>query len=96
VPSGRASRLSPAEALAGFEALLDEAARAMPSWRLPEVDAEWQACLDALVESARRAERLRLGPAPEGYEQLAPVLDEVLEPLEAFAAADNRYRSLGL
>jgi len=96
VPSGRASRLPLAEALAGFEALLDEATGAMPSWRMPDVEAEWEACRAALDESARRSERLRLGSVPDGYEQLAPVLEELIEPLDVFAAAAGRYRSLGL
>ena len=96
VPSGRASRLPLAEAVAGFEGLLDEATRAMPAWRLPEVEAEWHACEEALRESARRAERLRLSSALDGYEQLAPVLEGLIEPLGEFDRAADRYRALGL
>jgi len=96
VPSGRASRLPLAEALAGFEGLLDEAAGVMPSWRISEVETEWQSCEEALGESAGRAERLRLGSAPDGYEQLAPVLEGLIEPLAAFERAADRYRALGL
>ncbi len=95
VPSGRAPRLPLAEALAGFELGLRQAESDMPGWRRPEVEPEWQACRGALLESARRAERLRLEEAPEGYGELAPVLDELLDPLEAFGAAARRLRALG-
>lgn len=85
-----------ADALAGFEEHLLGATRAMPAWRTAEVEEVWQLCAAGLRESSRRAEALRLGEAPSGYEQLYTVLAELMEPLEAFAAAAARFRGLGV
>jgi hypothetical protein len=83
-----------AEGLAGFEINLREAEGAMPDWRAPEVETTWQLCMEALMESFRRAEALRLGEAPVGYEHLYAVLGDLMEPLEAFAAAAGSFRKL--
>jgi hypothetical protein len=95
VPSGRAPRLPLAEALAGFESGIAEAQAEMGGWRIASLEAEWEACSNALREAAGRADRLRRGGGPEAYEQLAPVLDELLDPLGAFAEAGRRFRELG-
>jgi hypothetical protein len=96
VPRGRAPLLPLAEALAAFEAGLERARAHMAGWRHPEVEAEWLACRSALAEAASGAERLRLRESPRGYEELAPLLDEVLAPLHAFDAAAERLRDLGV
>jgi hypothetical protein len=95
VPSGRAPRLPLAEALAAFEAGLRDARDGLDAWRGPQMEAEWRECDLAIAESLRRAERLRLAGAPDGYEQLAPILDDLLEPLSALGRADLRVRALG-
>jgi hypothetical protein len=95
-PGGRSTGIPLAEALSGFEEGLREAARRMAEWREVEVEEVWGACSAAVEESARRAERLRLGEAPEGYEQLYGSLADLMDPLEPFAAALRRFRSLGL
>lgn len=94
VPSGRAARLPLAEALAGFESALREAMDAMGSWHRPEVAEQWEACRRALDVSTGRAERLRTEAAPGSYEELAPILADVLRPLEAFGAAAARFHEL--
>ena len=96
IPSGRGARLPLAEALSGFELLLREAADGMPAWSRPEVMVEWRSCGQALEEAGRRAERLRLEPPPPGYEELAPALGELLEPLGAFDVAADRFREVGV
>jgi hypothetical protein len=96
VPRGRAALLPLAEALAAFEDGLERARAPVAGWRRPEVEAEWQACRSALAEAASGAERLRLRDSPQGYEELAPLLDEVLAPLHAFDAAAERFRDLGV
>jgi hypothetical protein len=80
-----------AEALAGFEALLAEAREEMSAWRVASMDAEWVACLAAIDEAAERAERLRLDQTPRGYEELYGTLADILEPLDAFARARDRF-----
>jgi hypothetical protein len=93
-PGGRVQGLPLAEALAGFEEYLRKAGQAMPPWRTDGMEESWQLCMAGLEESFRRADALRLGDAPSGYEQLYTVLADLMEPLDAFAAALSRYRGL--
>ena len=84
-----------AEALWRFESGLEEARNRMHRWRTSDTEEVWTACLTGLEESAQGAEELRLGDPPEGYEALYARLADLLEPLEAFAAAARRFRDLG-
>ena len=95
-PGGRSAGTPLAEALSGFEVGLRAAAGAMADWRVAELDDAWAACSAGLDESLRRAERLRLGEAPDGYEQLYGSLADLMDPLESFALALQRFRSVGL
>jgi hypothetical protein len=95
-PTGRRAGRPLAEAIMGFESGLRQAREQMPGWREPSVFGEWGECLSALEEAGRRAERLRLGATPDGYEKLYGALGELLEPLEAFAKARGRFRQLGV
>ena len=94
-PGGRAPGVPLAQALAEFELGLAEVARVMPAWRTTEVEDVWLGCSAALREASRRGEALRLGEPPEAYEQLYGVLGDLMEPLEAFAFALDRFRDLG-
>jgi hypothetical protein len=95
-PGGRSTGIPLAEALAGFEEGLREASSAMADWRVAEVEEVWSVCSAAVAESAKRAERLRLGDVPDGYEHLYGALADLMDPLEAFAAPLRRFRSIGL
>jgi hypothetical protein len=94
VRAGRAEGVPLAEGLAFFEAGVGEAGGSMAAWRGPEVESEWTGCLEALAESGRRAERLRLEGSPAIYEELIAEIAHLLDPLEAFAAAGARFRGL--
>jgi hypothetical protein len=67
----------------------------MSIWRTGGLESEWLACRSALDLAMSAAEGLRLRESPQGYEELAPLLDEVLEPLEAFDAVAGRLRRPG-
>jgi hypothetical protein len=95
IPSGRAPRVPLAEALAGFERVIGEARAGMEHWLAEEVRAEWTACDEALDGVAERAERFRLEATTDSYEEIVPLLDGMLDPLEAFDVAASRFRSLG-
>jgi len=86
-PRGRPSPVPLAEALAGFESALAEAAEDVAE--LPAIASEhataWAACAEGIAEAQRRAERLRLEANPEGYEALIREFDRLLEPLDAVA-----------
>ena len=95
-PRRRTPGVPLAQALAEFEQGLARASASMRRWRLPVVDEPWAGCWSALGESAQRAEALRLGDAPGGYEELYRTLADLMEPLDhAFETALHRFRELG-
>jgi hypothetical protein len=67
----------------------------MPTWRHPDLEDEWRAGDASIRESLERARQLREDP-PDlgGIEGLIWAVDRLLEPLEAFEAAAERFRTL--
>jgi hypothetical protein len=83
------------DALAAFEDGLERAASLMPAWRRPETQEVWERCgsgLDVALALAHRARE----EAPDviGFEGLLGLVEELLDPLEPFAAAEERFRAL--
>lgn len=80
------------DAILAFETQLAAAQEAMPGWRRPEVEEQWQACAAGLAEALARARRFRDEP-PElaGFEGLVWAVGELLGPLEPFEAAAERF-----
>ena len=95
VPSTRSAGTPLAEGILELEDRLNTAQTLMPAWRHPELEQEWRACDEGIRESLDRARRLREDP-PElaGFEGLIWAVDQLLEPLEAFEAAADRFRTL--
>ena len=95
VPSTRSAGTPLAEGILELELRLVAAQELMPTWRRPELEAEWLACDAGIRESLERARRLRVDP-PElgGFEGLIWAIDQLLAPLEAFEAAAERFRTL--
>ena len=95
VPSTRSAGMPLAEGILELEQRLAAAQKLMPAWRHPDLEDEWLACDTAIRESLDRARRLREDP-PElgGFEGLIWAVDHLLEPLEAFEAAADRFRTL--
>jgi hypothetical protein len=95
VPSTRSAGTPLAEGIHEFERRLAAARELMPRWRHAPLDGEWRACDEGIGESLGRARRLREDP-PElaGFEGLIWAIDHLLEPLEAFEAAADRFRTL--
>jgi hypothetical protein len=95
VPSTRSAGTPLAEGILELEGRLAAARTLMPTWRHPAVKDEWRACDHGIGESLERARRLREDP-PElaGFEGLIWAVDRILEPLEAFEAAAERFRTL--
>ncbi len=84
-----------AEVLLEFEEGLRAATAGMDGWRVPELEQEWLACDAALRRSLERAERLRVeAPDPGGFEGLVGLLSDLLDPLDAFERAAERFRAL--
>jgi hypothetical protein len=95
VPSTRSAGTPLAEGILELEGRLTTARTLMPAWRHPVLEQEWRACDEGIRESLDRARRLREDP-PElaGFEGLIWAVDQLLEPLEAFEAAAERFRTL--
>ena len=92
IPSPRGVAQVPlAEALLRFEEDLRAALVGMGDRDGSEVEDQWRACLEALEESLRRAERLRLEAPALDYEGLVQELAELIDPLEAFADAASLF-----
>jgi hypothetical protein len=95
VPSTRAPGTPLADAILELERRLAAAHVLMPTWRHPDLEDQWRACDEGIRESLVRARLLREDP-PElgGFEGLIWAVDRLLEPLEAFEAAAERFRTL--
>ena len=95
VPSTRSAGTPLAEGILELEQRLVVAQELMPRWHHPELEDQWRACDDGIRESLERARRLREDPpALGGFEGLVWAVDQLLEPLEAFEAAAERFRTL--
>jgi hypothetical protein len=71
------------------------AQRLMPAWRCKDLDGEWQACDRGLRQAVDRAERLLAAAEdPVGFEGLLGAVERLMDPLEPFAAAAERFRGL--
>ncbi len=95
VPGSRAPGRPLAEAMLAFQDGLRAAGTAMDRWRAPEVEREWLEASAGLHASLAIAERLRIqGAEPVGFEALIGSIGDMLEPLDAFGNALERFRSL--
>lgn len=83
------------DAIADYEAHLERARGLMPSWRHAELETEWRACVRGLGDALALARRLR-EEAPElgGFEGLLGAVESLMDPLDPFEAAAERFREL--
>lgn len=83
------------DALEEFVARVTRARNAMPAWRRPELEDEWSACRDGLAIALNRAtELLADGYQAAGFGSLVGLVERLLDPLEPFAHAEDRFTSL--
>jgi hypothetical protein len=95
VPTTRLPGRPFADVLAEFESLLREVEPAMAGWHATALEQEWSACSRRLHDALALAERVRLGATtPDGFEGLIGTIGDLLAPLDAFAAAAERFRDL--
>jgi hypothetical protein len=79
-PSTRFAGRPLPDALLEFEELLRSAQAGMEGWRVPEAQKEWERCAEGLAFA--------------GFETLIGTIDSLIAPLDAFVAAEERFRSL--
>jgi len=95
VPGTRLPGRPLAETLLQFEEGLREVAGGMDAWRAPEVEEVWLGASAGLAEARALAERVRVEASPPvGFEGLIGLIGDLLAPLEAFAAAEERFGEL--
>jgi hypothetical protein len=95
VPGTRLPGRPLAETLLGFEDGLREVAAGMDAWRESEVEEVWLGASAGLNEARELAARVRIeAPPPVGFEGLIGLIGDLLAPLEAFAAAEERFGEL--
>jgi len=83
------------DALHEFRAGIARAGAGMDAWRRPEVEAEWLACAAGLELAADRAAALAgREDDPAGFEGLLWTVQELIEPLDPFVNAAERFRGL--
>ena len=83
------------DALSEFTDRLERAGLAMPGWRRPQTEEAWTACAAGIDEALGHARRLR-EDAPDlgGFEGLIWAVESLLDPLDPFREAAERFRSL--
>ena len=96
MPTTRMPGRSLPDVLVEFEERLGRARDEMPGWHVGPLQDEWTACATGLDEALARARSLR-EEAPDlgGFEGLIWAVERLMSPLEAFATAAARFRSLG-
>jgi hypothetical protein len=94
VPTGRDKGRPLGEGVFAFEEGLEHARESMPDWRAAEVESQWLRCESGLRQARSRAEKLRTEAPDLAFEPLLATVGNLLEPLEAFEAAEERFREL--
>lgn len=83
------------DAVGEYRDRLERASTLMPMWRCEPLEPLWRACEEGIVLALDRAARLlALDRDPDGFGGLLGTVEQLLDPLDPFAAAAERFRSL--
>lgn len=82
------------DALGEYARRLDAARPLMPAWRAPAVEVEWVACRDGLATARDRTGIAIEAADPPGFEAMLGLVSSLLDPLDPFADAEERFRRL--
>jgi len=83
------------DAVTEFRDRLIRAQDLMPAWRCPDLEGEWRACDQGVRSAIGRAVRLlELPEDPVGFEGLLGTVEQLMDPLDPFVAASERFRRL--
>lgn len=93
LPTGRVEPAPPTVGLAELRRAVAEVRAWMPRWRIDGLDAVWERCLAALDEADSAAQRAaEVAAATTELEELLAAVEEVVDPLDAFADAEAEWR----
>lgn len=83
------------DAVAAYSEHLERARTSMPGWRAVELESEWRDCDRGLAEALGRAQRvLGASDEPDGFEGLLGTVERLIDPLDPFVAAAERFSKL--
>jgi hypothetical protein len=83
------------DAVGEYVERLERARAAMPAWRCPDVAPEWLACDEGLAVALDRGRQLlSINVVPAAFEGLLGTVEKLLDPLDPFVAAAERFRAL--
>jgi hypothetical protein len=95
LPSTRLPGRPLRDAVAGFRHHLIDAQALMPDWRCPELETEWLACDAGVSKAVALADRLLASPdEPVAFEGLLATVERLMDPLDPFVSAAERFRRL--
>lgn len=95
VPNTRLPGRPLADTLVEYEDALADAAHSMEAWRVPVLDEVWSRAAAGLAAARDLARRVRLeAPEPQGFEALVGTIGDLLDPLDAFHDAEERFGRL--
>jgi len=95
VPGSRMPGRPLSHALVEFVERLEQGAVLMPSWRRPELEAEWRSSQAGLGRALDLARLLSADPEPiDGFDDLLGIVESLLDPLDPFADAEQAFRRL--
>jgi hypothetical protein len=95
LPSTRLPGRPLRDAVTGYRLHVIDGQALMPDWRCPELETEWQACDVGMSKALALAGRLLDSPdEPEGFEGLLATVERLMDPLDPFVAAAERFRQL--
>jgi hypothetical protein len=91
-------RVAPAPVAVGLDLLRDElsgVAAELDAWNVGEVAPAWKACRDAVIESLAAVPRAHeVSASTTELEDLLGAVSDVVEPLDAWGAAERAWRAL--
>ena len=83
------------DAVEEYVSRLVRAKPTMRDWQVPALEPEWRACSEGLERAVDRGRRvLALDREPEGFEGLLGAVEYLMDPLDPFVAAAERFRRL--
>ena len=95
VPSTRLPGRPLNDAVDEYRTRLRRAAAIMAAWRCPDLEDAWQACAEGVSVGIDRATRLlETHDDPAGFEALLGTVEQLMDPLDPFAAAEEGFRAL--
>ena len=95
LPSTRLPGRPLRDAVGGYRTRMIRATELMSAWRCDDLEIEWRACEQGLRDALERADRVMAAPeGPAGFEALLGTVERLMDALDPFVAAAERFSQL--